>query len=396
MRWKAGSSVNGYGSCKGQQLAMAHIKQLGRRGILSILSTTQEEGRYLLTWAEGGSLENKVSSNGRDRDTQKHPGEGLAIPMNKWSGWKSSGQPEDWKCRKCRKCWRCRKPETRSRIRKPNNGTEKGRREGEGGDGPCLRDQAPADSESTGRVFGWTEVQHGDRARSRRGRREDDEGYRSNELRVQGSSGESESRVRVSDPNSRFGRSMDELGPGVILQAGCLLEGSGPGDIDGPDGRTDCAHTSVENRMDCTRTSSGGKSIGWDGSIHSPDAYESELTYGSRVPNTENCTPAQVALRGAIDEIKAAHSCVEHGGTCFIDGDLRHMEMNRFRLGMWGQAVIPPPQDLVASWNGGTSSTLSRPKPHGRSGPNLAQQAVSSSTWIPPMFFLQPWFLSWR
>ncbi|KAJ7891690.1 hypothetical protein B0H14DRAFT_2560736 [Mycena olivaceomarginata] len=74
--------------------------------------------------------------------------------------------------------------------------------------------------------------------------------------------------------------------------------------------------------------------------IHSPDAYESELIYGSRVPNTENCTPAQVALGGAIDEIKAAHSCVEHGGTCFIDGDLRHMEMNRFRLGMWGQAVL--------------------------------------------------------
>ncbi|KAJ7801348.1 hypothetical protein B0H14DRAFT_2615383 [Mycena olivaceomarginata] len=122
--------------------------------------------------------------------------------------------------------------------------------------------------------------------------------------------------------------------------------------------------------------------------IHFPDAYESELTYGSRVPNTENCTPVQVALGGAIDEIKAAHSCVEHGGTCFIDGDLHHMEMNRFRLGMWGQAVLagkceptdPPPQDLVTSWNGGTSSTLSRPKPRGRSGPNHAQQAASSST----------------
>ncbi|KAJ7351564.1 hypothetical protein DFH08DRAFT_957872 [Mycena albidolilacea] len=122
--------------------------------------------------------------------------------------------------------------------------------------------------------------------------------------------------------------------------------------------------------------------------IHSPDAYESELTYGSRVPNTENCTPAQVALGGAIDEIKTAHSCVEHGGTCFIDGDLHHMEMNRFRLGMWGQAVLagkceptdPPPQDLVTSWNGGTSSTLSKPKPRGRSGPNPVQQAASSST----------------
>ncbi|KAJ7325466.1 hypothetical protein DFH08DRAFT_968697 [Mycena albidolilacea] len=124
---------------------------------------------------------------------------------------------------------------------------------------------------------------------------------------------------------------------------------------------------------------------GWS-SIHSPDAYESELTYGSRVPDTENCTPAQVALGGAIDEIKAAHSCVEHGATYFIDGDLHHMEMNRFRLGMWGQAVLagkceptdPPPQET--SWNGGTGSTLSRPKPRGRSGPNPAQQAASSST----------------
>ncbi|KAJ7787314.1 hypothetical protein B0H14DRAFT_3580520 [Mycena olivaceomarginata] len=119
-----------------------------------------------------------------------------------------------------------------------------------------------------------------------------------------------------------------------------------------------------------------------------PPMPMSRNSYGSRVPNTENCTPAQVALGGAIDEIKAAHSCVEHGGTCFIDGDLRHMEMNRFRLGMWGQAVLagkceptdPPSQDLVTSWNGGTSSNLSRPKPRGRSGPNPAQQVASSST----------------
>jgi hypothetical protein len=39
---------------------MAHDKRLGGRRILSILSTTQEEGRYLLTRVEGGSLENKV------------------------------------------------------------------------------------------------------------------------------------------------------------------------------------------------------------------------------------------------------------------------------------------------------------------------------------------------
>ncbi|KAJ7189620.1 hypothetical protein GGX14DRAFT_580537 [Mycena pura] len=84
--------------------------------------------------------------------------------------------------------------------------------------------------------------------------------------------------------------------------------------------------------------------------MHSPDPYESELTYGAV--------------------------------------ELHHLEMNRFHIGMWGQAVLagkcdptdPPPQDLVTLWNGGTSSTLSRPKPCGRSGPNPAQQAASSST----------------
>ncbi|KAJ7265796.1 hypothetical protein C8J57DRAFT_1511552 [Mycena rebaudengoi] len=87
--------------------------------------------------------------------------------------------------------------------------------------------------------------------------------------------------------------------------------------------------------------------------IHSPDPYESELSYGARVPNADDCTPAQLALGAAIDEIKAAHSCVEHG-TCFINGDLQHLEMNRFRLNAWGQAVVsgyckagnPPPKEL--------------------------------------------------
>ncbi|KAJ7300429.1 hypothetical protein DFH08DRAFT_828472 [Mycena albidolilacea] len=68
--------------------------------------------------------------------------------------------------------------------------------------------------------------------------------------------------------------------------------------------------------------------------------------------------------------------------------DLCHMEMNWFHLGMWGQAVLagkceptdPLLQDLVTSWNSGTSSTLSRPKPRGCSGPNPARQAASSST----------------
>ncbi|KAJ7676126.1 hypothetical protein B0H17DRAFT_1140104 [Mycena rosella] len=65
--------------------------------------------------------------------------------------------------------------------------------------------------------------------------------------------------------------------------------------------------------------------------------------------------------RELIDEIKAAYSCVEHEGPVSL------------------MAIFHPPlQDLVNSWNGSTS--LSRPKPRGRSGPNPAQQAVSSST----------------
>ncbi|KAJ7330944.1 hypothetical protein DFH08DRAFT_815028 [Mycena albidolilacea] len=120
--------------------------------------------------------------------------------------------------------------------------------------------------------------------------------------------------------------------------------------------------------------------------IHSPDPYESELSYGTRVPNTANYTPVQIAVAGAIDEIKAAHSCKEHG-TCFIDANLDHLEMNRFCLSMWGQAVIagkciagdPPPKELLSSWTGSTSSQ-SMSKPRGRSGPYPSQSSAGSSS----------------
>ncbi|KAJ7743658.1 hypothetical protein B0H14DRAFT_2637403 [Mycena olivaceomarginata] len=93
--------------------------------------------------------------------------------MNKWSSQKSSDPFEGRQCRKCRKCW---KPETgnrswktenesRSRSRKPNNGTEREREQTYyakaivSGTSPYgsrphpTGDWAPADSESTGRVF---------------------------------------------------------------------------------------------------------------------------------------------------------------------------------------------------------------------------------------------------
>ncbi|KAJ7141672.1 hypothetical protein C8R43DRAFT_954629 [Mycena crocata] len=120
--------------------------------------------------------------------------------------------------------------------------------------------------------------------------------------------------------------------------------------------------------------------------MHSPDPYESELSYGTRVPNADNFTPAQIALGAVIDRIKAAHFCKEHG-TCFINGDLQHIEMNRFRLTMWGRAVEsgqcapedPPPKELLSAWTG-SSGTPSMSKPRGRTGPFPAQQLASTST----------------
>ncbi|KAJ7936229.1 hypothetical protein B0H13DRAFT_2453062 [Mycena leptocephala] len=121
--------------------------------------------------------------------------------------------------------------------------------------------------------------------------------------------------------------------------------------------------------------------------IHSPDPYDSELSYGTRVPNSSNCTPAQIALGSAIEEIKGAHSCVQHG-TCFIDGDLRHLEMNRFRLNMWGHAVTagqcapedPPPKQILDAWTGGASGLASTSKPRGRTGPHALQPAPASTS----------------
>jgi hypothetical protein len=47
----------------------------------------------------------------------------------------------------------------------------------------------------------------------------------------------------------------------------------------------------------------------------------------------------QIALLRAIEEIKAAWVCEEHG-TCFISQDSKHIQMNRFRLSAWGAAIV--------------------------------------------------------
>ncbi|KAJ7083225.1 hypothetical protein C8R44DRAFT_894560 [Mycena epipterygia] len=120
------------------------------------------------------------------------------------------------------------------------------------------------------------------------------------------------------------------------------------------------------------------------GPKRTPDLYETELSYGSRVPNTDNCTPAQIALGAAMDDIKAAHFCAEHG-TCFINGDCQHVEINRFRLSSWGQAVLSgqcvagssPLKELLAAWTGSTSASTT--KPRGRTGPYPAPQPATTS-----------------
>ncbi|KAJ7631602.1 hypothetical protein DFH06DRAFT_1005013, partial [Mycena polygramma] len=101
------------------------------------------------------------------------------------------------------------------------------------------------------------------------------------------------------------------------------------------------------------------------------------------VPNTSNFTPAQIALGAAIDDIKAAHSCDEHG-VCFINAELQHREMNRFRLNLWGEALSgkctagdPPPKQLLDAWTGGSTS---KPKARGRTGPFPAVQPVATSS----------------
>ncbi|KAJ7715686.1 hypothetical protein B0H16DRAFT_1741745 [Mycena metata] len=120
--------------------------------------------------------------------------------------------------------------------------------------------------------------------------------------------------------------------------------------------------------------------------LHSPDSYEPELAFGTHVPNTDNYTPIQLALGGAIDEIKAAHSCVEHG-ICFIDANGEHIEINRFRSRMWGQAVVSgqcaakdaPPNELLKLWTG-NSGSASTSKPRGRTGPHPAMHLASTSS----------------
>ncbi|KAJ6561742.1 hypothetical protein B0H19DRAFT_1068481 [Mycena capillaripes] len=109
----------------------------------------------------------------------------------------------------------------------------------------------------------------------------------------------------------------------------------------------------------------------------------SKKMHESKFPNTDNCTPAQLAHGAAMDKIKAAHSCAEHG-TCFIDGNGQYLEMNCFRIGVWGHAVLagkcrpedPLPKDLLTAWGGSTSASGS--KPRGHTGPFLAQQPAST------------------
>ena len=63
------------------------------------------------------------------------------------------------------------------------------------------------------------------------------------------------------------------------------------------------------------------------------------LHYVHKVPHIDLFSSDQVALGHAIEEIKQAHACQEHG-TCFITSDAEHIQMNRFCLEAWGQDVV--------------------------------------------------------
>jgi len=102
----------------------------------------------------------------------------------------------------------------------------------------------------------------------------------------------------------------------------------------------------------------------------------------NQVPSTETFSSDQVALGRAIEDIKAAWACQKHG-VCFINKDATHVELNRFRLGAFGAAVVgllfpmiiiftdlfqvagqclasgPPPAELLQAWVGPTGLSTS-------------------------------------
>ncbi|KAF8868520.1 hypothetical protein CPB84DRAFT_1857570 [Gymnopilus junonius] len=108
------------------------------------------------------------------------------------------------------------------------------------------------------------------------------------------------------------------------------------------------------------------------------DADQLELIRGTHVPSMEAFSPDQVALGRAIEEIKEVWSCDKHG-VCYIMKDASHVELNRFRLGAFGAAVVAgqcvangaPPPGLLQAWAGpqGTIAAPAAKVPRGRSGP---------------------------
>ncbi|KAF8968731.1 hypothetical protein BDZ97DRAFT_1755029 [Flammula alnicola] len=113
---------------------------------------------------------------------------------------------------------------------------------------------------------------------------------------------------------------------------------------------------------------------------HNDADLQTELIQGTRVPSMDSFSTDQVALGQAIDDIKAAWGCQKHGGACFITKDASHIELNRFRLGAFGAAVVagqclatgPPPTELLQAWIGPVGAAAPAKVPRGRSGPGHA------------------------
>ena len=58
------------------------------------------------------------------------------------------------------------------------------------------------------------------------------------------------------------------------------------------------------------------------------------------MPAIDTFSADQVALGRAIEEIKAAWACQKHCSVCFITKEATHIELNRFRLGAFGAAIV--------------------------------------------------------
>ncbi|KAF9034763.1 hypothetical protein BJ165DRAFT_1533815 [Panaeolus papilionaceus] len=124
-----------------------------------------------------------------------------------------------------------------------------------------------------------------------------------------------------------------------------------------------------------------------------------KMSMGTHVPSMDTFSEDQIALRRAIDDIKAIWVCQKHG-FCFVSSTGAHVELNRFRMAAFGSAVVAgtcevakgPPPELLQAWAPEVSavgSSATAKVPHGRSGPGkVTEMAAVPSTISDPATLL--------